>query len=60
MISLGVAQVSFLYRSTDIYPKEIANNISVEDIPLSTHGSAIPGYDHWGHRNRSRVPLFCG
>jgi len=32
----GVAQVSFLYRSTDIYPKEIANNISVEDLPPMT------------------------
>jgi effector-binding domain-containing protein len=32
----GEAQVSFLYRSTDIYPKEIANNIFVEDIPPMT------------------------
>ncbi len=34
--SMGEAQVSFLYRSTDIYPKEIANKISVEDIPPMT------------------------
>jgi effector-binding domain-containing protein len=32
----GEAQVSFLYRSTDIYPQEIANNIFVEDIPPMT------------------------
>jgi SOUL heme-binding protein len=32
----GEAQVSFLYRSTDIYPKEIANNIFVEDISPMT------------------------
>ena len=32
----GEAQVSFLYRSTDIYPKEIANNILVEDMPPMT------------------------
>jgi SOUL heme-binding protein len=34
--AIGEAQVSFLYRSTDIYPKEIADNIFVEDIPPMT------------------------
>ncbi|WP_024750222.1 heme-binding protein [Crocosphaera subtropica] len=29
----GEATVSFLYRNTDIYPQEIADNITVEDIP---------------------------
>jgi DNA gyrase inhibitor GyrI len=29
----GEAKVSFLYRSTDIYPKEITPDIEVEDIP---------------------------
>ncbi|ACK68593.1 conserved hypothetical protein [Gloeothece citriformis PCC 7424] len=28
----GEASISFLYRSSDIYPKEIANNIEIEDI----------------------------
>ncbi len=28
----GTAKVSFLYRSTDIYPDEIASNIEIEDI----------------------------
>ncbi len=32
----GEATVSFLYRSTDIYPQEIAANITVEDIPAMT------------------------
>ncbi|WP_413168189.1 heme-binding protein [Capilliphycus salinus ALCB114379] len=32
----GEAWVSFLYRDTDIYPKEIAENIEVEDIPPMT------------------------
>lgn len=32
----GVAQVSFLYRSTDVYPSEIAQNIEVENIPPMT------------------------
>ena len=32
----GEAYVSFLYRSTDIYPKEIAQNIRVEDVPPMT------------------------
>ena len=32
----GEATVSFLYRNTDIYPQEIANNITVEDIPAMT------------------------
>ena len=32
----GEAQVSFLYRSTDIYPEEIAPNIQVEDVPPMT------------------------
>ena len=32
----GEAYVSFLYRSTNIYPKEIANNIQIEDIPPMT------------------------
>ncbi|MCU0537524.1 MAG: heme-binding protein [Hydrococcus sp. Prado102] len=32
----GEAQVSFLYRSTDIYPKEIADSILVEDISPMT------------------------
>ena len=29
----GEATVSFLYRSSDIYPDEIAQNIEVEDVP---------------------------
>ncbi len=29
----GMAQVSFLYRTTDIYPTEVAQNIEVEDVP---------------------------
>ncbi len=33
---IGEATVSFLYRNTDIYPQEIANNITVEDIPAMT------------------------
>lgn len=32
----GEASVSFLYRSTDIYPEEIANNIQIEDVPSMT------------------------
>ncbi|HEY9711523.1 MAG TPA: heme-binding protein [Oculatellaceae cyanobacterium] len=32
----GEALVSFLYRSTDIYPTEIAQNIQVEDIAAMT------------------------
>jgi len=32
----GEALVSFLYRSTDIYPDEISQNIQVEDIPPMT------------------------
>jgi len=32
----GEAFVSFLYRSTDIYPDEISQNIQVEDIPPMT------------------------
>ncbi|MEL4895736.1 heme-binding protein [Crocosphaera sp. Alani8] len=32
----GEATVSFLYRNTDIYPQEIADNITVEDIPAMT------------------------
>ncbi|EAW37466.1 heme-binding protein [Lyngbya sp. PCC 8106] len=32
----GEAWVSFLYRDTDTYPKEIADNIKVEDIPPMT------------------------
>ena len=30
------AYVSFLYRSTDIYPEQVAQNIEVEDIPPMT------------------------
>jgi effector-binding domain-containing protein len=32
----GEALVSFLYRSTDVYPQEIAQNIQVEDIAAMT------------------------
>ncbi|MGH2414058.1 MAG: heme-binding protein [Microcystaceae cyanobacterium] len=32
----GEASVSFLYRSTNIYPEAIANNIQIEDIPPMT------------------------
>jgi hypothetical protein len=32
----GEAWVSFLYSDTDTYPKEIADNIEVEDIPPMT------------------------
>lgn len=30
---VGEASVSFLYRRTDTYPQEIAQNIEVEDVP---------------------------
>jgi hypothetical protein len=32
----GEATVSFLYRNTDIYPEEVASNITIEDIPSQT------------------------
>lgn len=32
----GEAEVSFLYRSQEIVPAEIASNIEVKDIPLMT------------------------
>lgn len=32
-ISEGDAAVSFLYRSVDVVPKEVAQNVQVEDIP---------------------------
>ncbi|MDY7019884.1 MAG: heme-binding protein, partial [Cyanobacteriota bacterium] len=32
----GEARVSFLYRDSEIYPQEIAENIEVEDIPAMT------------------------
>ena len=44
---LGEALVSFLYRSTDIYPSEIAQNIQVEDIaPMTVVSLGLKGsYD---------------
>ena len=44
----GEALVSFLYRSTDIYPSEIAQDIQVEDIaPLSVVCLRLKGsYDY--------------
>lgn len=35
-VSEGDASVSFLYRSLDIVPQEIAQNVQVEDIPPMT------------------------
>ncbi len=32
----GEARVSFLYRNTKVYPKEIVENIKIEDIPAMT------------------------
>jgi DNA gyrase inhibitor GyrI len=32
----GEAEVSFLYRDTDTYPKEVADNIRIEDVPPMT------------------------
>ena len=44
----GEATVSFLYRNTDIYPDEIASNITVEDIPPQTVVSLgqVGGYSY--------------
>jgi hypothetical protein len=44
----GEALVSFLYRSTDIYPSEIAQNIQVEDIaPMTVVSLGLKGsYDY--------------
>ncbi|GBF82914.1 heme-binding protein [Aphanothece sacrum] len=44
----GEATVSFLYRNTDIYPKEIASNITIEDIPRQTVVSLglVGGYSY--------------
>ncbi|MEA5537089.1 heme-binding protein, partial [Crocosphaera sp. XPORK-15E] len=44
----GEATVSFLYRNTDIYPEEIASNITVEDIPSQTVVSLglVGGYSY--------------
>lgn len=40
----GEADVSFLYRSTDIYPQEIAQNIQVEDIaPMTVLSLGLKG-----------------
>ena len=40
----GTAQVSFLYRSTDIYPDEIASNIEIEDIaPMTVVSLGLKG-----------------
>ena len=35
-ISQGDAAVSFLYRSLDVVPKEVAQNVQVEDMPPMT------------------------
>ena len=44
----GEAIVSFLYRSTDIYPQEIAQDIQVEDIaPMTVVSLGLKGsYDY--------------
>lgn len=44
----GEAQVSFLYRSTDIYPEQIAQNIQIEDIsPMTVVSLGLKGsYDY--------------
>jgi effector-binding domain-containing protein len=44
----GEAQVSFIYRSTDIYPEQIAQNIQVEDIsPMTVVSLGLKGsYDY--------------
>jgi effector-binding domain-containing protein len=44
----GEALVSFLYRSTDTYPKEIAQDIQVEDIaPMTVVSLGLKGsYDY--------------
>ncbi len=44
----GEALVSFLYRSTDIYPSEIAQDIQVEDIaPMTVVSLGLKGsYDY--------------
>jgi hypothetical protein len=44
----GEALVSFLYRSTDIYPQQIAQNIQVEDIaPMTVVSLGLKGsYDY--------------
>ncbi|MGK7877868.1 MAG: heme-binding protein [Xenococcaceae cyanobacterium] len=40
----GEADVSFLYRSTDIYPEQIAQNIQVEDIaPMTVVSLGLKG-----------------
>lgn len=44
----GEAQVSFLYRSTDIYPEQIAQDIQVEEIaPMTVVSLGLKGsYDY--------------
>jgi hypothetical protein len=44
----GEAEVSFLYRDTTTYPKEIADNIQIEDVPSMTVVSLglQGGYDY--------------
>ncbi len=44
----GEALVSFLYRSTDVYPQEIAQDIQVEDIaPMTVLSLGLKGsYDY--------------
>ena len=44
----GEAKVSFLYRSTDVYPEQIAQNIQVEEIaPMTVVSLGLKGsYDY--------------
>lgn len=44
----GEAKVSFLYRSTDVYPEQIAQNIQVEEIePMTVVSFGLKGsYDY--------------
>lgn len=40
----GEAEVSFLYRDTDTYPKEVADNVEVEDIaPMTVVSLGLSG-----------------
>ncbi len=50
----GEAQVSFLYRSTDIYPEQIAQDIQVEEIaPMTVVSLGLKGtYDYNSYQQR--------
>jgi len=53
----GEALVSFLYRSTDIYPSEIAQNIQVEDIaPMTVVSLGLKGsYDYSSYQKNGEI-----